>query len=68
VTNCIECNQPLPTGDTITIDYSGAGNFELCSIDCVFKHVVLEIMADDRTTSEISLMLYDAERIHEENQ
>ena len=67
MTTCTECKTEYDQSENLNLNYEGSSDFDFCSIDCVFRHVVLEIMADDRTTSEISLMLYTAERIYEEN-
>lgn len=67
VIKCGECEQEFRRRDNITIKYERSSEHNHCCIDCVFQHVVLEILGDDRKCSEMYEMIVKAHKIHEEN-
>lgn len=64
---CSECEKEFEETEKINLNYEGSSDFNFGSIDCVLRHVMLEVFADDRPIRDILEILTEAKRIHEEN-
>lgn len=64
---CSECKAEFDQSDKINLDYEGSRDFDFCTIDCVLRHVMIEVLADDRPIKDILRILTYAEQIHNEN-